>query len=171
MRSMAMTARVCVVGCMQRRTRMWWRLCLSKPHSWALSSRYESVKEYTVQQGLSCNRRAYRENALTIHWLHAIAVARQVCVVVAYGNVMPLTCMHATQDPFPSWPRRGLPLFPGCEKLIRTGNHHRTRAWFSWQPSWSEMQDGAVIIHHRMFTCALSMGNALLLLLSACRCA
>lgn len=25
------------------------------------------------------------------------------------------------QDPFPSWPRRGLPLFPGAEKLVRTG--------------------------------------------------
>lgn len=28
---------------------------------------------------------------------------------------------HAAQDPFPTWHRRGLPLFDGCEKLVRTG--------------------------------------------------
>ncbi|KAL6754555.1 hypothetical protein V8C86DRAFT_3164693 [Haematococcus lacustris] len=27
------------------------------------------------------------------------------------------------EDPFPSWPRRGLPLFPGCDKLVRTDAH------------------------------------------------
>ena len=29
-------------------------------------------------------------------------------------------------DPFPSWPRRGLPLLPGHQHLIRVGEHMHT---------------------------------------------
>lgn len=34
-----------------------------------------------------------------------------------YGSLMSCTC--AVQDPFPSWKRRGHPLFKGTDKLVR----------------------------------------------------